>query len=300
MPTVSVVVPTYNRGERLAQTIESVLNQRYRDLELVVVDDASTDDTEETVREFDDSRVRYVSHRTNRGGAAARNTGIDASDGTYVAFLDDDDEWHPEKLERQVARLEESSDEWVAAYCDVRVRRHGSWKALRSAVADAVFDETGASQKPEGGSELIPVVLSMDLSLGGASTLVAERAVVEEIGGFDSDFQRHQDWEFLIRLLRAGKLAYVDETLVTKHESSQPSARTLEAAKGKLFDKFSNEIREAESRGYPVTGIHRFALARSHLVEGNFLSGVRYLSGAEVDPLRLCIAASTGLRTRVR
>src|SRR6056297_1399486 len=121
MPTVSVIVPTYNRADSLPRTIDSVLAQTHDDLELVVVDDASTDDTETVVERYEDDRVTYLEHATNRGGSAARNTGIRASDGDYVAFLDSDDEWHPEKLERQVRELESRSEEWVAAYCGVEM-----------------------------------------------------------------------------------------------------------------------------------------------------------------------------------
>src|SRR5258705_13939604 len=105
MSQVSVVIPTHNRSEFLRSAIASVLGQTYQDFELIVVDDASTDSTAEVVVSFNDSRIKFIRHQTNQGGSAARNTGIRASKCDYIAFLDDDDEWSPRKLSKQVEVL---------------------------------------------------------------------------------------------------------------------------------------------------------------------------------------------------
>ena len=109
MPKVSVVIPTYNRPEFLGAAISSVLNQTFQDWELLVVDDASENDTEEVVDGFGDHRLRWFRHEKRIGGSAARNTGIVNSVGAYVAFLDDDDEWLPDKLRLQVELLRKES-----------------------------------------------------------------------------------------------------------------------------------------------------------------------------------------------
>src|SRR5581483_7703419 len=106
MPKVSVVVSTHNRAELLHAAIASVLSQSFQDFEILVVDDHSQDHTAQVVQRFRDGRIKYLRHETRRGGAAARNTGIQNSSGEYIAFLDDDDEWLPEKLETQVALFE--------------------------------------------------------------------------------------------------------------------------------------------------------------------------------------------------
>ena len=93
MCQVSVIIPTYRRPEFLRKAIESVLRQTFRDFELIVVDDFSGGNTSEVVRTFTDTRIRFVQHKTRRGGAVARNTGIGKAQGKYIAFLDDDDEW---------------------------------------------------------------------------------------------------------------------------------------------------------------------------------------------------------------
>ena len=106
MPKISVVIPTHNRASFLKKAIESVLRQSYTNLEVIIVDDNSTDNTKEVVNSYKDKRIKYIVHDKNKGGAVARNTGIIASTGDIVAFLDDDDEWLPEKIKKQMELFE--------------------------------------------------------------------------------------------------------------------------------------------------------------------------------------------------
>ena len=101
---ISVIIPSYNSGKFLGEAIESVVNQTYKNIEIIVINDGSTDNTEEIAKKWQkrDERVRYLKHKENKGPSAARNTGIKNSRGEYIAFLDDDDEWLPEKLERVI------------------------------------------------------------------------------------------------------------------------------------------------------------------------------------------------------
>jgi glycosyltransferase involved in cell wall biosynthesis len=96
------VIPTYNRADFLPKAIQSVLNQTYRDWEMIIVDDGSIDKTEEIVKDYKEARIRYIVHKSNLGSSAARNTGIKNSRGEYIAFLDSDDEWFPEKISCQM------------------------------------------------------------------------------------------------------------------------------------------------------------------------------------------------------
>src|SRR3990167_9420175 len=98
-PVVSVVMPTFNLARLLERALRSALDQTYDNLEIIVVDDASSDDTPDVVKTVQDERVRYIRHETNRGGSAARNTGIRIATGEFIAFLDDDDEWESIKTE---------------------------------------------------------------------------------------------------------------------------------------------------------------------------------------------------------
>ena len=102
LPKVSVVIPTHDRAHLVGRAIRSVLAQTFQDFEIIVVDDCSVDNTKEVVQSLADSRIRYLRHEINRGGSAARNTGIGAARGEWIAFLDSDDEWLPKKLEKQL------------------------------------------------------------------------------------------------------------------------------------------------------------------------------------------------------
>jgi glycosyltransferase involved in cell wall biosynthesis len=122
MPAVSVIIPTYNRAEFLRLAITSVLNQTFQDFEIIVVDDASEDHTHEVVHNFRDKRIKYIHHEVNKRVAAARNTGVLNSSGAYIAFVDDDDEWLPKKLQMQVALLENSPSIVGGVYTGFRHR----------------------------------------------------------------------------------------------------------------------------------------------------------------------------------
>ena len=112
--TVSVVIPTYNRAELINRAIESVLQQTYSDVEIIVVDDASEDETESAVKKIKSDKLRYIRLKQNGGACKTRNMGIRAAKGNYVAFLDSDDMWKTDKLEKQMAFLREKKAEVVA------------------------------------------------------------------------------------------------------------------------------------------------------------------------------------------
>ena len=101
-PRFSIIIPAYNNAEYLGETIQSCLDQTYPDLEVIIVNDASPDNTEAVIKQFDDDRIQYIVHEKNKGLSAARNTGIRASLGEYIAVLDGDDLFHPQKVEAHV------------------------------------------------------------------------------------------------------------------------------------------------------------------------------------------------------
>src|SRR3990167_7894784 len=105
MPLVTVIIPTYNRFELLKKALVSVLNQSFEDFEVLIIDDCSQDQTSRIPEYSADSRIRYIKNDRNKGMSAVRNIGIRNSKGTYIAFLDDDDEWMPDKLEKQMSLL---------------------------------------------------------------------------------------------------------------------------------------------------------------------------------------------------
>nr|WP_241430634.1 glycosyltransferase family 2 protein [Haloferax elongans] len=276
MPTVSVIIPTYNRADVLPRAIDSALDQTLSDVEVIVVDDASSDETEPVVTSYDDPRVIYRAHETNQGGSAARNTGIEIAEGEYIALLDSDDEWAPTKLERQVGTLERRSDEWVAAYCGTTIvddeEANPLWERFKSLVG-----RHSSREGAEGGEELVKEILMENLHTSAGSTLIVEKSVVDKIDGFDESFDRYQDTEFLIRVLKQGKLAYVDEPLLLRYPSGGPSADAVRQANSHYLQTFAEDVVELETRGYDVTGTHHYALASLYLREGRFEPGLAFL-----------------------
>ena len=295
MPDVSVVIPTYNRAGLLPRAMDSALAQTYDDLELVVVDDGSTDDTEAVVRGYDDPRVRYVAHETNRGANVARNTGIEAAEGEYVAFLDSDDEWLPRKIERQVDRVGEST--WVGAYCGAETRTEGVGAELRASVASML---ARADEAPEyrGGTRLVGEILADNVQPGAGSTLLVRTDVARAIGGFDEALDRFQDPEFVLRVLGEGPLTYVDEPLVVRHPTGSPPADTVRDSNVRYREKHADAVERAEDRGLDVRGAHELVLAKRYAEEGRFADAAAHLRRATVPPRHapgLLWSVATGL-----
>src|SRR5690349_7945487 len=128
-PKVSVVIPTYNRGEKVRGAIESVLTQTFSDLEILVIDDGSSDDTGRILREAFGNRIRYC-YQPNQGASVARNTGVDQARGEWIAFLDSDDLWEKEKLALQLKTLDHCGPECGGCYTDVRLFNHTETRTL--------------------------------------------------------------------------------------------------------------------------------------------------------------------------
>ena len=184
-PGVSIVVPTFNRGYCIGSCLESALAQTYGEFELIVVDDASSDDTAVRVKSLKDSRVRYLRHDVNRGGAAARNTGIHASTGEFVAFLDSDDVWHPEKVEEQVAALRQLGPAWGLSY---------TWMSSVDS-SGAEVSRTGSTFEGNCSKRIL-----LSNFIASFSNVVVRRSVLLQCGQLDEGFKSCQDWDLYIRV----------------------------------------------------------------------------------------------------
>ena len=278
-PKASVIIPAYNDGHVIHRSIESAINQSYTNVEIIVIDDGSTDDTRSVVKQYEE--VNLLCHKENLGGSAARNSGIREASGDYLAFLDADDEWKREKLETQIDYM--LNREFDISYTPVIHKRSESPSRLRKMFSNLLFQDDNQSKSLEGGSELIPKVLNMEFDLGGSSTLVVSSDIVNEVGGFDPEFPRHQDWEFLIRLLKKSQIGFLDEPLVIKYDTGSPPADKVADAKKLLFEKFSDEIREHTDKGVPIRKTHRFHLAKIYLSEGRFRKSYNYIELSDLS-----------------
>lgn len=213
---VSIIIPTYKRSDVLVRAIESCLNQTMKDIEIIVVDDNQPDSeyrkiTEQMMERYNDNeKVIYLKHEKNMRGSAARNTGIKASHGDYITFLDDDDVLDSTKIEKQVEVLSQKGQEYGVVCCGVKVCDADSGKQMKciqpNKEGDVQFD-----------------MLKLRMGMGTGSNPLFRRSVVEETGFFDTSFLRQQDTEYMIRVLRNYKLAVVPEILITKYESGHPN-----------------------------------------------------------------------------
>ncbi len=188
MPTVSVVIATFNRAQYVKEAIQSVLDQTYQDFEIVLVDDGSTDNTCEVVDKFDNSKIRYIFQK-NSGVCIAYNTGIRNSRGRLIAFLDDDDLWLPRKLELQI-KASESSPQAGVIYSDI----------FNFGNSDPSIPETHFQPlkwPPPRGKVLDKLI---ERCFPQTSTLLIKREVFDQIGLFDENLPNCQDYDMLIRI----------------------------------------------------------------------------------------------------
>lgn len=194
-PLVSVVISTFNRAGLIARAINSIQNQTYKNIEIIIVNDASSDNTEDVVKAIPDARIRYIRHEKNKGLPAGRNTGIRAATGEYIAFLDDDDEWREDKLEKQLRVI----DNYDAVLCDSLW--NGRLRRLHRR----------------------PVVTLDDLRRGSfaSPTLLAKANVLKEVL-FDESLKQGEDWDAFIRIAQRYSIGYVSEPLVLCNAGAHP------------------------------------------------------------------------------
>lgn len=266
-PLVSVVIPTYGRSDLLVRAIDSVLDQTYDNIEIIVVDDNNSDSehrkhTENVVKAYmANHELIYIKHEKNTGGSAARNTGILVSKGEYVALLDDDDEWFSEKIEKQISYFETLDNDVGVIYCSYILKEYDRDKEYRR------------SEKGDLRKEL----LMLQFDPGASSTLVFRKDVLEKIGYFDESFEHHQDLEILIRLCRNYLIDVCPDILLKVHGHNVPSSLKAERVKKHFFDIFRKEIKNLsflEER--KVYAIHYMELASIFLSERNASQTARY------------------------
>jgi len=210
-PKVSVVIPSYNRANKVPNAIDSVLGQSLTDSEVIVVDDGSSDNTNISLKERFGDKIRYFV-QPNQGASVARNRGIAEARGEWIAFLDSDDEWEPEKLEWQLKAVERFSPECGGCYTDVRFMNHPETRTM--------FELAEKSHFHEGTIGINRDVLKLLVRPGGAgmvvclSSFLARTDVARRTGGFDPKLLFSQDSEFLFRLGMLTQFCYVNRPLV--------------------------------------------------------------------------------------
>lgn len=232
---VSVIIPTYKGSSAVGRAIESVLNQSYSELDIIVVDDNVPESeerqkTENLMAQYtSDARVRYLKHEQNFNGAVARNTGISASKGEYIAFLDDDDYYLPNRIEKSVSYLQDHKDA-VGVYVGVDVIRENGTVNLRV--------------RPDCDLKICDL-LQKEMVIGTGSNIFVRSDVAKRIHGFDESFIRRQDIEFMIRICHEGRVGYLPEKLIIKSVNgtlNHPKYDKMKAVIDQFGQKFADDI----------------------------------------------------------
>jgi glycosyltransferase involved in cell wall biosynthesis len=195
---ISVIIPSFNRSKDLKKALESVFVQTYTNLEIIIVDDASTDDTQSLIKDIIDPRIIYVRHSHNQGGGAARNTGIGKASGEYIAFLDSDDVWISDKLEEQINLFHQLDSSYGVVYCSLQVYESGQKKEIFQAKYSGFF---------------LYELLAKNY-IGTLSSVLIRKKYLQEVKGLDPFLKSCQDWDLYIRLMKICQFAYVEKPLV--------------------------------------------------------------------------------------
>ena len=186
-PKVSVIIATYNRAELLPRAVNSVLNQTLDEYEIIIVDDASSDNTQQIIAGFEDPRIRSVRQEVNCGQSVATNVGIARARGEYVTLLDDDDEWPADRLSRMAAILDDAPPNVGLVY---------GW---RISVDDSTGEIVEHPHHTYEGDRFFEEMLTNNFLVGGG-VLMARTSAARTIGGYDENMYVHKDWDFVARV----------------------------------------------------------------------------------------------------
>jgi len=263
-------------GELVERAVRSVLAQTYADLDIIIVDDGSTDDTRERLAVLleVDQRIRYIRHEKNRGAQAARNSGLQAASGEYVAFLDSDNEWLPQKTEKQLALFTSRSTSPGVVYCGF-----SRMNSRRQVIHEYV---------PEFRGQVYRQVLQDWLT--DTSTLIVRRKLLEMIGGFDETLRAYHEWDVCIRLARESEFDFVPECLTIYHEHTGPSIskNLMIDATGyqSVVERYKKDI--TRECGEKIMSRHHLKTARLFVLADQFATAKEYFrKSLQLDPANI-------------
>ncbi|MDD5638815.1 MAG: glycosyltransferase [Candidatus Pacebacteria bacterium] len=270
---ISVIIPTYNRAHLLSRAIDSVLSQTFQDFELIIVDDGSTDNTKEIVEEYQkkDERIKYLWEENSGGPAKPKNTGIKNSQGEFIAFLDSDDEWLPEKLEKQL-KLFENSNNLGFVSCN-------------ALIIDENNNIKGEYQSPRNKS-FINLLDGNKISNCG---VIVKKNIFEELGIFDENLKFGEDWEMWLRIAKKYNFDSVYESLIKCYLHQNNITKTIENFKQiedfkYILEKYKDDFKKyPKVKSRPLRNIGTF-----YILDNNSKMARKYFEKAiKVSPLSL-------------
>lgn len=216
-----MIIPTYDRAEVLPRAIQSVLAQTYDNFELIIVDDASTDDTAAVVKQFDDNRIQYHCFDENKGANAARNKGIMLANSQYLSFLDSDDEFKPTYIQKVVSAFDETNNKCVCVFTSFASFESG--KLVGVSVAKNGY--------------VTPDEILSDNIVGGFSCVTFRSIVFDTVGQLDEDLQSQQDYDYFVRITKQNFYIFgINDELVICHKNSSD----------RISDSLSNKLKGSE------------------------------------------------------
>jgi glycosyltransferase involved in cell wall biosynthesis len=273
---ISVVIPCYNRARSIERAVRGVLLQSYPNLELIVVDDASTDASPMIVEAIDDPRLRLIRHDVNQGAAAARNTGVSAAKGDLIAFQDSDDNWFPEKLDVQMSHFCGLPKNYVAVFCTKIIYGRSIDRKGRK-----TYGTRHASCVPDPGKPPPSGDLSEALLWGnfmGPPTVLLKTAAFHAAGGYDLRLKNNNDWDFHLRLSRVGLIGFIDEPLMLVYDSVDGISKNRVARAFSTIVIF-NKIKRYAPNSRALAS-HAVAVHRHLMFKGKPRSARRFLHKA--------------------
>jgi len=221
-PLISIITPTYNRATSLPRALESIFDQTFKNWEIIIIDDGSTDTTQEILKKFQEQNknVICIKHDKNKGVTAARNTGLHEAKGDYIAFLDSDDVWLPQKLEKQLEVFNRSPDIGLVYTGALFINEKGGEQRIKNATVEGYIYEQEIAFNP----------------IGSPSRVMVKREVFEKVGMFDENFSVLEDWEMWIRITKTYPVRSINEPLIHYFESADSMSINTE----KLISGYKN------------------------------------------------------------
>ena len=260
-PKVTVIIPTYNRSRFICQAVDSVIAQTYPNIELIVVDDGSTDETHDLLKKYG-KKLRYL-YQKNQGRSAARNLGVKNAKGKYIAFLDSDDLWMPTKLATQVDLIETNTDIALVHCFTEEIDADGT-----DSEAETKFTQIHHARAFQKGYSYENIALECIIF---TSCILIERNIFLELYGFDINFEYLEDWDFYLRLSAQHKIAAVPESLVLyRHHNSQSENKKLTQSRIQVCQK---HYKNCQLKCHPQRKKRVLRNLAIHLGESNFILG---------------------------
>jgi glycosyltransferase involved in cell wall biosynthesis len=270
MPKISVIIPAYNAARYICETVDSVLSQTYKNFEVIIIDDGSTDNTQKLLNQYRD-KIKYI-YQNNKGVAGARNKGIQQAHGKYLAFLDNDDVWLPDKLTKQITISEQNPQVGFIftdgeffdekglvslSFCSSRGKQNNG-TSLKDKIANTSFNDGSFFQ-----GDFYKDLLMGDLPGGLASTMFVSKMVLNKVGYFDETLDAGEDYDLAVRIAMEYPILYLN-SVTTRYRLRDDSISGKVDRRNFFYQEYGAEILKKQLGLCPM---HYKSLIKSRILE---------------------------------